>query len=256
MAKDTVSLALEGEVSLEQFAVAVQRFQELIRSLSREVIPDRPSQARWVIDFLDAGSAALAARGVGGRPGEVEAVIDAVDLLASAAELQRPLPFSEATHVKVEQLTALLNGAISELRLGAADKSYVITAPDSQNIPPMVGSNLPMETIGAVTGRVETLAHRTMRFSLYELLEDKRVDCFLRQGQEPLVANVWGKLAVVEGLVKRDARSGKPVSVRDISAVQSFDDPEPGRWRSSAGIAPGPITPTPEDTIRRMRDDE
>ncbi len=259
MARNTLTLALDGDVSLSRFADAMQAFQQLVSSLTSEVTPH--VQVRWVVSYLEAGSAEAAVRGEPTQEGvdvarDIERIVDAYDRLGEAAEFNRPIPFSPPVQVAVGQLTDMLNGDVRALRFDTDDRIHVVSAPPTPSLPPLAVRPEYLSALGAVTGRIETLQHRAMRFSLYELLDDLRVTCFLVQGQEPLVDRAWGKLATVEGLVRRDARTGAPVAIREIETVQIFEDPEVGAWRRSAGVAPAPTdAPPPEETIRRLRDD-
>jgi hypothetical protein len=56
------------------------------------------------------------------------------------------------------------------------------------------------ESYGAVTGRVQTLTSRSgLRFTLYDRLYDRAVACYLAEGQESLMREMWDQLATVEG---------------------------------------------------------
>src|SRR4051794_7853523 len=59
MADDTVTLALHGDVSLDAFADAVDRWRGLVEGLTRD------HNVTWIISELSAGSATMTARAVG-----------------------------------------------------------------------------------------------------------------------------------------------------------------------------------------------
>lgn len=241
---------MEGDVPLAHFARAVTDFHSLVDALTHEVAPgDRA--VRWIINYLEVGSAAL---GVEGHGAAAASVVDAFEQLSEAAERGQRVPFSQEVQKNVDQLTAVMNGEITKLRFGANEKTFVIAEPRPDRTPAATRP-VAVESYGSVTGRIETLVHRSMKVSLYALLDDSRVDCFLARGQEPLVENAWGRLAIVQGLVRRDLRTGAAVSIRQVTAVESFDEPEPGAWRLSAGIAPAtPGSPPSEETVRRLRE--
>ena len=75
-----------------------------------------------------------------------------------------------------------------------------------------------------------------------------------REGQETIIREAWGRRAVVEGVVTRDAESGRPTSVRNISSIEILPDNMPG-YQEARGIVPVPDgAPSPEIIIRRLRD--
>ena len=60
VSNDSITLALDGEVQIEDFASAMDGFRRLIAALTRDV--GRQS-VEWIITNLDAGSATVTARG-------------------------------------------------------------------------------------------------------------------------------------------------------------------------------------------------
>jgi hypothetical protein len=82
-------------------------------------------------------------------------------------------------------------------------------------------------------------------------LHDRAVSCYLLENQE---REAWGKRAIVEGLVTRDADTGRPTTIRGVSKVHLLSD-APGNYLDARGIVPVPDgSPLPEDIIRRLRD--
>ena len=62
---------------------------------------------------------------------------------------------------------------------------------------------------GAMRGRVQSLSNRGgLRFTLYDLVDDKAISCHLPQGYEGTMRDAWGKTAVVEGRIHRDPEHG------------------------------------------------
>lgn len=67
--------------------------------------------------------------------------------------------------------------------------------------------------------------------------------------------DAWGKVAIVEGMVRRDAFTGRPVSVREVTALTVQPDSPTDSYRRARGAVPVPPGgPLPEDVIRRLRD--
>jgi hypothetical protein len=50
---DTITFALDGEISLSTFRTAVDRFDRLVGSLTEELAPQ--ARIRWVVEGLEAG---------------------------------------------------------------------------------------------------------------------------------------------------------------------------------------------------------
>ena len=67
--------------------------------------------------------------------------------------------------------------------------------------------------------------------------------------------DVWGNVAVVEGLVERDPVTGRPAAVRDVQKVTVVREASPDGFLSARGlIRPVEGSPEPEVTIRAGRD--
>lgn len=114
----------------------------------------------------------------------------------------------------------------------------------------------PTRAYGAVTGRTQTPNNRQgLRFTLYDALHDRAVACYLEEGREELMRGLWGRMAIVEGWVSRDALTGRPITIRHASNVTPLREVEPGSLRNGRGIARPPAgAELPEVAIRRLRD--
>jgi len=107
---------------------------------------------------------------------------------------------------------------------------------------------------GGVQGRVQTLTNRGgLRCTLYDTLFDRAVSCYLEQGHEDIMRDVWGRVAVVEGLVSRDQITGRPQVVRGVRNVTVVRQTRSDAWTSTRGILP-PGPAEPEVVIRALRD--
>lgn len=93
-----------------------------------------------------------------------------------------------------------------------------------------------------------------LRFTLYDLLEDKSVTCYPEADQEDVVRGAWGHVAVVEGWVKRDPGTQRPLTIRHVSNVTVLPEVPAGSWRRAEGVLRGLVrAEAPEATIRRIR---
>ena len=124
------------------------------------------------------------------------------------------------------------------------------------SIPAIPATETVRTALGAVEGRVQTLTERkSLRFTLYDGLHDRAVSCYVREDQQEVMRDWWGKRAIVEGEVSRDIESGRPIAVRKITRVQVLSEVERGSYLSARGVAPmKPGSPLPEEVIRWLRD--
>jgi hypothetical protein len=148
----------------------------------------------------------------------------------------------------------LVGGKIESIRFETDDF-------DAEVLSPSVRLPAPEEavvTYGAVEGRIQSMTNRRgLRFTLYDLADDHAVSCYLREDCEDTMRHGWGKMAVVEGLVRRDPQSGRITTVREIqpNGIQLVEPGERDSWREAIGCAPateGGILP--EEAVRRGRD--
>jgi hypothetical protein len=109
---------------------------------------------------------------------------------------------------------------------------------------------------GAIEGRVETLRSRSrLSFTLYDSLDDQAVTCYLRPEQQELVRDAWNRRVVVEGWIKRDSTTGRPVEINQIERITILPEVVPGSYRRARAILPAlPGAEAPEVVIRRLRD--
>lgn len=253
MANDTVTLALQGDVSLDQFAEGIVRFSALIRELSVESgVP----QARWQVEDLEVGSTTATARGVAnGSNGSVERVVASYLEVGRALEQGITIPFPSRVREEAVALTKLLGVGVEAIRFETADADAIIRSFEEATPTPRP----PVEraaAYGAVRGRVQTLTSRnSLRFTLYDAVHDRAVSCYLAEGSQDQARDIWDKMATVEGWVSRDPESGRPLSVRRIRRVTVIEDEgEPQGYLQARGAHPRGDHPPAEVRIRRLRD--
>lgn len=251
---DTVTLALQGEVTLDAFSRAVLHFSRLVDGLSADVAA--PETLRWVITELEAGSAIMTARGVGDAAAAAS-VSTAYIGVGKALERGDPASLPERIRDEARALIAVIDGGVEAVRFETAEAdatirsleeafatSGALEAPDPQPV-----------AYGGVTGRVQTLSSRGgLRFTLYDTLFDRAVSCYLDEGQEEIMRDVWGRMAVVEGLVTRDRVTGRPQVIRGVRGVTVVHEAGPDAYLGSRGVLQrDPAGGTPEDAIRELR---
>ena len=114
----------------------------------------------------------------------------------------------------------------------------------------------PSPSYGAIQGRIQTLSNRgALRFTVYDLLYDRAVGCYISEVKEELLRNAWGRLAFIEGLVARDPINGRPLAVRQVSNISLLrEPPDAPNYEDARGAGPSLTKLSPEDAIRRVRD--
>ncbi len=250
MAKDTVTIALDGEVTLQRFSSAISNLVALINALSKEIISG--GSIKWIVQSLEVSSAVATARGESDVLEQVEAIVDAYgDIGASLESGQRP-NYSEKVTKITDDIVNLLEDGISAIRFETPDRDTVRT----KHMPSITSAYL-VKSHGAIEGRIQTLTNRKgLRFTLYDTLHDKAVSCYLKEGQEDLIRAVWGKRAIIQGEISRESASGRPVAIRNIDLVKTTLEVQAGAYLKARGIMPiqKDTSILPEIIIRQARD--
>ncbi len=251
---DTVTLALQGEVTLQAFSHAVLHFGKLVDALSADVAA--PEDLRWVITELEAGSAIMTAQGVG-DPAAAASVSSAYIGVGRALEQGKAETLPTRVREEARAVVAVIDDGVEAVRFETAEADATIRsleeafantgAPAPQTAQPVA--------YGGVTGRVQTLSSRgALRFTLYDTLFDRAVSCYLAEGQEELMRDVWGRMAVVEGLVTRDRATGRPQVIRGVRGVTVVREADPDAYLASRGVLrDGTARRSPEEAIRELR---
>ena len=254
---DTITLALDGVVSLSDFSVAVSRFNALVAALAADA---KVEHVIWQIDALDYSSAITTARGVsenGPQPEQIDRVVRAYLEVGQALEKGNTIPYPANVQKEARGIADILRGsAVEAIRFETADADAIIR---EQAIPASVPATPPAErkeAYGAVTGRIQTLTSRnSLRFTLYDHIHERAVSCYLGDGRESMMRQMWDRVATVEGWVSRDPVTGRPLTVRRVSNVTALIEVEPQDYMKGRGALPRKDSdPLPEELTRRLRD--
>ena len=254
---DSATLALLGDqVPFAAYVTAMTHFRGLIDALSAEHAAR--ASIEWIIEDLSRGSASTTIRGEVAEleaRSSVERVVEAYDSLAATLEKGDLTGYAPKIVKEVNGLTEILNGKVEAIVFQSARREIVIRKREQPGAVRWQPTH-PVEAYGAIEGRVQTLTSRGgLRFTLYDILHDRAVSCYLLEGQEHLMLDIWGKRVLVEGWVSRDPRSGRPLAVRRITSVVELPERGPGSYRDARGAVPlKPGGLMPEVAIRRLRD--
>jgi len=248
MAKDTITLALGGEVDLHRFAEAVSNLEILVRALSKA---EGAEEVWWVIADLQVSSAMATTRGESSILEEVERVVNAYETIGESYQAgRRPVGFPPAVVKAGDAIVSVIGDKVSSVRFETADKEFTVASRGE-----LVGSAI-VKSLGAIEGRIQTLSNRKgLRFVLFDTLNDRAISCYLSEGQDERIREMWGRRAIVEGEISREKESGRPLAIRRISDIKVLFEPERGSYLRARGIAPRKAgTPLAEDIIRELRD--
>lgn len=257
---DTVTLALQGTVSLAEFSAAVTRFNALIAALAAD---SQVEDVDWQIDALDYSSAITTARGIslnGDNPDRIERVVHAYLEVGEALEHGTTIPFPQPVQQEAQGIAELLktSSEIEAVRFETAESDATIRTPVADQSPALALVK-PVQreaSYGSVTGRVQTLSSRNaLRFVVYDHIHDRAVSCYLVKGRESMMRQMWDRVATVEGWVSRDPATGRPLTVRRVSEVTPLTEVEPWDYQKARGAIPRSDDDlSPEAEIRRLRD--
>ena len=279
MAADTLTIILDGEVPLGEFARTIESFYELVKALSDEV--GTPG-LDWVLDDLQISSAVATIRASGDQQAAGK-VVNAYADVGHALEVDAPIGFSSPVRSAARKVVSIRDARVKAVRFETAFREATVRIGRPEKEPPeepqfiqeIVTPNAPQPAVeerviirpnlviasppslGGIQGRVQALSNRGgLRFTIYDLLYDKAVSCYMADGKEELLRNVWGKLAVVEGMITRDPQSGRPLSIRQVSNITPLREPNPtGRdYQNARGLLSAIGGLSPEAAIRKVRD--
>lgn len=249
MANNTLTLFLEGDIFLQQFTETLRHFQNLVNALTEEVA--QGFEINWLIEDLHGGSALATIIGVAAEQEPIQRVVQAYTLVGQALQAQHPIPFSPIVSREAKAITKALGKNITEIRFITAETDTVIYDVFDEK-----RETLPNVSFGAVKGNVQALSSRgSLKFTLYDTVFDKPVTCFLKEGQEAKMRDIWGKEVTVTGRITRSLHDGQPKSIRDITSIEPAS--LSGNYKHARGVLRWTAQDEPaEVSIRRIRDVE
>lgn len=253
MSDNTLTIALEGDVKLSEFNTAMRHFQSLVDLLSRELAEG--TEIDWMIEDLYYGSAIATVAGIALEDEPVLKVVDAYSKVGQSLERREPIPFSSAVAREAGKIAAVVSDKIIAVRFQTADtEATIYGAYDAERL----STPSKLISFGSVKGRVQAISNRgKLRFTLYDSIFDKQVSCYLQDGQETQMREIWGKQVFVTGQVTREPEFGRATAVRNITSIDPVIEIKSGSYRDTRGILPWTVGDEPaEVSIRRVRDGE
>ncbi len=254
MPGNEIALVLNGDPTLSDLTIALNGLRLMLDGLENEVAPG--SHILWKVDSLERSSALIGFVGFADDPAPVEAVTRAY--LSSARVMLRDpetlLPYKSARR-GAREILSVLNSAVPSIRFETSEDDVTVSRHGELAQVAARTEPLSVGAYGAIEGRIQMASLRNgLRFTLYDVVYDKAVSCYPETGQEDVVRDAWGHVAVVEGWVKRDPESGRPLTIRNVSRVSRREEAPKGDWRRAEGALRGLVkNEAPEATIRRIR---
>ncbi|MEX2237469.1 MAG: hypothetical protein WEB00_08040 [Dehalococcoidia bacterium] len=250
MANDTITIAFEGDVPLHIFAKAMGDFHQLIAALTEEVAH---APIDWAVHDLQYSSAMATVKGRYAQIRAVERVVEAYGEVGSRLQKNEAIPYSEKVVRPARNLTRVLDGRITSVRFETPIDAVTVASPSAKL------TTERLSAYGAVEGEVQTLSKaRGLRFSLLDTVSERLVSCYLPPDahEEETMRGIWGRRAIVEGLVTRDPVTGRPVAVHNVRRVTPTPDTQGGYQHARAILPLGDGDLMPEDLVRTLRDAE
>lgn len=225
----------EEEISIVDFAKALESFFALVKELSRQFVPKKDSSA-WIVKVYS-GSAGI---GLSGRPGVYTSnEIDTVrsNLLIGLNELKmgtRPVFFTDKSVECSKALASLFKKKKApNLRIWSKqDRSVSIGREIATHAANLL--EVAYEDDGSVDGFLQKLsAHNQFEFVIYDTLDDRAIKCEVEESKLEGAWKSFRKRVEVVGKV-RYRKDGMPVSVRakEIVPFPTSDEiPSPAEMR-------------------------
>ncbi|MBX0329125.1 hypothetical protein K2Z83_15715 [Oscillochloris sp. ZM17-4] len=249
MADTSVTLALDGDISLEDFSLGIRRLSELLRQLATDLAPK--DDVSYSVAELEASSA-ISTFAVNARtPDAGPLLVRAYHSVGEALAAKTHVPYGPKIRKAAQALADVAERpSVQRLRFQTHLGDFAITPRAKEPV-----RELPT-AISTVRGTIQTLTNRRgLRFILYDTLFDRPVACYLSERDEDLMRNAWGKHATVEGVVTRDPETWRPLAVRHITHVTIAEPVAPDAYRQARGALPfGEGDPPAEKLVRSLRD--
>lgn len=246
----TITLAVRGDIDIDTFAAAVKGLRELARALASDLTPQ--TQVDWELENLGVGSAVITLRAVSESEAASRAVTRAYDEIGATIAADEPLQYSEKISHCARKLARLTRRKrVRSVEFATESRAHNVTALRTNASVPIRQT----ESIGSVTGRIETLSRRgDLHLTLLDDVFNNRVALHLKAGQEEVGRSAWDQHVTVSGVVSQDPGSGRPTDIHEITSIEPVREYARGAWRAARGAIPWkPGDPPAELTIREIR---
>ncbi len=215
----TVSLHLDGEVTLRRLGEALDAWTDLLREVATDVAGTQGRDSvRFVVTEAKAGSFDLAARPQPMRRDIPASVMPRIaktittGLRALERRPARPKHFTDTALIKVRDLGKLKSSENPNVSVGNGAHQIALSSRLLANVEAVLAPE--MTSIGTVEGKLEGLIiHGKSRFLVFDPITGRQVTCYFsdRIAYDDVLA-AFGKRVSVSGWIK-SRRSGEKVEV-------------------------------------------
>lgn len=257
MPKDSVTLEMKGEPTLADFARVMGGLVDLLDGLGEAVA--QGATIEWVIDNLETGSAIATIRGfVNGESGgiAVEETVEAYEQVGIALQSRQPIPFPSVQGATT-RMVAVLNGRVTSLVFRTDDVDAEVGTFDAAHHHRRAREvDSPKNSFGTVRGRMQAMSNRRgNRFTLWELGTERGIACYYADEMEPKVVAAYGKVAIVEGWIRRNPNTGDALAVRGVTEIEAYPTVDRQAYRMARGAMPeSSSNMSSEAAVRKVRD--
>lgn len=246
----SVTLTLEGNPTLPLFAEALEGLSDTLNALSRQIGDET---VEWVVENLEIGSTITTIRGYSNVTEIVTQTTAALIETAHVADhgLSSSV-LAQPVAAAVRKLTRVLDGVVPALSLASGSEEVRITAPNST----LARRPERVTAFGSLTGTVQMLSQtRGLHFRIVDETYGSSVPGKFREEITEDMRSVWGGRAIVQGLVTRDRRTGRPIAITEVRNVMPAQEVEPGAFlRAKGALELSPKIGPSEAFVRRLRD--
>jgi hypothetical protein len=227
----TVSLHLDGTVTLRGLGEALDAWTELLREVATDIAGTTGRDAiRFVVTEANAGSFDLSARPQSAKrnvpaavmPRIAKTITSGLRMLERSAT--RPKHFSDTALLKVRDLGKLTTPETPIIKIGNGANSIPLSSRLLANVEAVLAPEL--TSIGTVEGKLEGLIiHGKNRFLVFDPLTGRQVVCYFGERiRYDTVLTMFGKRVAVTGAI-RSRRSGEKVDI-NVTRIEALPPDE------------------------------
>lgn len=248
MSNSSITLRLEGESPIDEFAKSMTSLAQLLDAMRAEIAG--ATSITWLVDDLSIGSAIATLRPLTDSPEQADRVAQGVLAVGRALSDHAPIPYGPAVQRAASGLSSVLNGYVTSLTLTVGNHSASVKSRVQVMEP------LSVSSFGSIRGSIETLrARRGLKFTLFDELYDGPVECTISDEQRDVIRELWGRRVIVAGTVLRDRNSGRPTRIDPVTSIEPIPDVDENAFLNAPGVL-SEIDPSLEShvLVRRIRD--
>lgn len=259
MITKSYTLQLDGIVTLDRFASAIDAWNTALVDISKEV--GQEHVLGIYIEDLTSGSALVTSSIMFDAEEPAQQFTSDFTKVGTKARGENVLAFPKSLLEAANRLRSVATADPNGITIASDIVDILIFPTMDRETESIVSgeksaSSPSVEAFGALSGKLQSVSSRSgLKVVLYDDLFDKAVRCSLTKERHETVRELWDKHVVVEGLIRRDRITGRPLSVSDIWHIrEDVRDPTSQAWLRAFGVLAGVEPDVPvEESIRKVR---